>query len=154
MFSPLLFVMIPAFLLSIAGSARAECTVEWKYSRGKTFRTTKCDESQTELDEAKAAAAAPCMDLERELADACYDAVAASFELRREAMLRRTLREGATVEAAAERYGYTEEEVAQWIEANESHLDSYYEESDEASPEHLRADRELAELITTLGLTP
>ena len=65
-------------------------------------------------------------------------------------MLRRTLKEGATIEAAAELYGYTEEEVTQWIEANQPPLDAYYEEPGKVSPEYLQAQQAPAELLSTL----
>ena len=39
-------------------------------------------------------------------------------DLRKEAMLRRTSKDGASVTAAAQIYGYTEEEVRRWIERN------------------------------------
>ena len=150
MFRLLLFVMVPAFIFSIAGSAKAGCSVEWKHSGGKTFRAIECDESQAALDEAQALAAESCIDLDGEFVDACYAAVAASFRLRREAMLRRTLKEGATLEAAAAHHGYTDEEVAQWIEANEPPPDAYFKESDEVSLESLQAEQALTELLSTM----
>jgi hypothetical protein len=79
---------------------------------------------------------------------------AASFKLRREAMLRRTLKEGATFEAVAMLYGYTQEEVSDWAPANEPRVDLYYDESREPSPDVLEAEQALAELRVTLGLTP
>jgi hypothetical protein len=153
MFRPLLLVMVPALVFSIGGSAKAGCSVELKQSGGKTFRAIECDETQVALDEAREFAAESCASLEGQFVDACYDAVFASFELRREAMLRRTLKEGATLEAAAALYGYTEEELAQWIAANEPTYDSY-DPSEEVPQAVLEAEQALADVLTTLGLAP
>ena len=59
-----------------------------------------------------------CFTLTGEVDYECKEAVAESFEMRRESMLRRALKEGASVKAAAELYGYTEKEVERWIAAN------------------------------------
>jgi hypothetical protein len=153
MFHSLLLFMVPALVFSIGVSAKAGCDVKLKRSGGKTFRAIKCDERRAALDETREFAAESCADLHAEFSDACYDAVFASFELRREAMLRRTLKEGATLEAAATLYGYTEEEVSQSLAANEPTSDSY-DPSEEVPQAVLEAERALADVLIRLGLAP
>ena len=58
-------------------------------------------------------------------------------------MLRRVLKEGASVTAAAQLYGYTEEEVERWIAQN-TPTDRGYTEPDEVPAEILQAQRDLA----------
>jgi len=60
-------------------------------------------------------------------------------------MLRRVLKEGASITAAAQLYGYTEEEVAQWIDEN-TPADRGYTEPDEAPSDVLQTQQDLAEI--------
>ena len=92
-----------------------------------------------------------CTRVTPELETSCYDAVAASFRLRREAMLRRTLKEGASITAAAQLYGYTEEEVERWLAKN-TPTDRGYDEPEETPADVLQAEQDLAAAIAELGL--
>ena len=112
-------VSVGAAVLWMGGSAaNADCSVERRQAAGESFRVIVCDESREAIDDAMARASESCTTLTPELETSCYEAVAASFRLRREAMLRRALKEGASITAAAQLYEYTEEEVEQWIDEN------------------------------------
>ena len=98
--------------------ANADCSVETRQAAGKYFRVITCDESDQVISDAMARASESCVTPTGEVDYECKKAVAESFEMRRESMLRRALKEGASVKAAAELYGYTEKEVERWIAAN------------------------------------
>ena len=76
-------------------------------------RVIVCDEDPAVIQDAMARAQAPCAELPGEDRGSCYEAVAESFALRRESMIRRALRAGAAVDAIASRYGASPEEVQQ-----------------------------------------
>ena len=100
--------------------AFANCSVDTRSAGSKTFRIASCDESDSTIEEAKIRQSRSCDELEPEFVNDCYEAVAASLDLRRESMLRRALNEVATVEEAALQLGYSIGEVEDWIAANES----------------------------------
>ena len=142
----LVVVSVVAAVLWMGGSAaRADCSIERRQSAGKSFRVIKCDESQEVIDDAIARASDHCATMAPEFEASCYEAVAASYRLRREAMLRRALKEGASVTAAAQLFGYTEEEVERWIAKN-TPTDRGYTEPDEVPADILQAQRDLATL--------
>ena len=139
-------VCVVAAVLWLGGSAaNADCSVERRQAAGESFRVIRCDESQAVIDDALARASEPCATLAPEFETSCYEAVAASFRLRREAMLRRALKEGASITAAAQLYGYTEEEVARWIDENVP-TDRGYAEPEETPAAVLQVEQDLAEL--------
>jgi hypothetical protein len=126
-------------------AANADCSVERRQAAGKSFRVIKCDESQAAIDDAIARASESCAMLDPEFEISCKDAVVESFRLRREAMLRRVLKEGASVTAAAQLYGYTEEEVERWLAKN-TPTDRGYTEPDEVPAVVLQAQQDMATL--------
>lgn len=81
-------------------------------------RTFVSDDERTSTRRCFESASQSCATLAPDLETSCYYAVEESFRLRREAMLRRALKEGASIKAAAQLYGYSEEEVARWIDKN------------------------------------
>lgn len=99
-------------------SAKADCNVEKRQAAGNYFRVIKCDESQQAIDEAIVREAESCTDSTQNPESPCYDEIVESHRLRKEAMLRRALKDGASIEAAAQLYGYTVEEVEWWIAEN------------------------------------
>ncbi len=140
-------VWILATVVWLGGSAAyADCSVERRQAAGKSFRVIVCDESPEAIDDAIARASDHCATLAPEFETPCYEAVAASYWLRREAMLRRTLKEGASIRAAAQLHGFTEEEVERWLAKN-TPTDRGYTESDEVSAEVLQAQQDLATLL-------
>ena len=142
----LVMVSVGAAVLWLGGSAaNADCTVERRQAAGKYFRVIKCDESKEAIDDAIARASASCTTSTGEFDASCQDAVAESFRLRREAMLRRALKEGASITAAAQLYGYTEEEVERWLAKN-TPTDRGYSEPAEVSAAVLQAEQDLAKI--------
>jgi len=118
-FATVVWLIITVMWLG-GSAANADCSVEGRWVSGKYFLVIRCDESQEAIDDAIWIASEPCTTLAPEFQTSCQNAVAESFRVRREAMLRRALKEGASVTAAAQLYGYTEEEVVQWIDKNTS----------------------------------
>jgi len=114
-------VWIFATVVWLGGSAaNADCSVETRRAGGESFQVIRCDESPEAIDDAIARTLESCAMLDPEFETSCQNAVVESFRLRRDAMLRRVLKEGASITAAAQLYGYTEEEVEQWIDKNTS----------------------------------
>jgi len=143
-------VWVGALACCLGGSmARADCNVEMRQAAGKYHRVIKCDESKEAIDDAIARATDSCTSSTPDLESVCYDAVAESFRLRREAMLRRALKDGASVKAAAELYGYTEEQVERWI-ANNAPTDRGYPEPEEIPAAVLQAEQDL-EMIRAMA---
>ncbi len=136
-------VWIFATVVWLGGSAAyADCTVEGRQAAGKYFRVIVCDESPEAIDHAIARALKSCTTSTGEFDSACQDAVVESFRLRKEAMLRRTLKDGASIKAAAQLYGYSEEEVGRLIDKN-TPTDRGYTEPDEVPAEILQCERGL-----------
>ncbi len=139
-------VSVLAAVYWLGGSAaNADCSVEMRQAAGKYFRVIKCDESKAAIDGAIARASASCTTSTGEFDSSCQDAVAESYRLRREAMLRRSLKEGASITAAAQLYGYTEEEVERWLAKN-TPTDRGYDEPVEDPAAVLQVQQDLAEL--------
>jgi hypothetical protein len=126
-----------------SSAANADCSFEKRQAAGKSSRVINCDESRKAIYGAIARASEHCATLAPEFEASCYEAVRASFRLRREAMLRRVLKEGASVKAAAQLYGYTKKEVERWIARN-TPTNRGYTEPDEVPAEILQAQRDLA----------
>ncbi len=135
--------VVTAVLWMGSSAANADCGFGTRRAAGKSSRVIKCDESRKAIDDAIARASDHCATLAPEFEASCYEAVRASFRLRREAMLRRVLKEGASVKAAAQLYGYTKKEVERWIAENMP-TDRGYSEPDEVPAEILQAQRDLA----------
>ena len=145
-------VIVTATLLWLGGSAaQADCSVNTRRTFGKSLRVIQCDESRFPMDEAMLRAAESCETLDREFADTCYDAIMESFELRRESMLERTLKEGASVKAAAELYGYTEAEVEQRI-SERAAVGRGHSKPDEVPANVVQAEQDMAAALEKLGL--
>jgi len=109
-------VCIGAIGLLAAGASSAQdstCSVETRQVGGESFRVVRCDEDAEAISNAIADAQASCEELSGMAQLRCYEAVAASFELRRKSMIRRALAEGGTVEAVADRFDASLEEVEQ-----------------------------------------
>ena len=135
---------VVAAVLWMGGSAaNADCSVKRRQAAGKSFRVIQCDESREAINDAIARASEHCATLAPEIEASCYEAVRASFRLRREAMLRRVLKEGASVTAAAQLYGYTEKRVERWSAKN-TPTNRGYAEPDEVPAEILQAQKDLA----------
>jgi hypothetical protein len=126
-----------------SSAANADCSVERRQAAGNSFRVIQCDESRAAINGAISRASEHCATLAPEIKASCYEAVRASFRLRREAMLRRALKEGGSVTAAAQLYGYTEKKVERWIAKN-APTDRGYTEPDEVPAEILQAQKDLA----------
>lgn len=126
-----------------SSAANADCSIERRHAAGNSFRVIQCDESRAAINGAIARASEHCATLAPKTKASCYEAVRASFRLRREAMLRRVLKEGASVTAAAQLYGYTEKKVERWIAKN-TPTNRGYTEPDEVPAEILQAQRDLA----------
>jgi len=137
--------VVGAVLWMGGSAANADCRVERRQTAGKSLRVIKCDASQRAIDDAIARGSASCTTSTGDLASSCYDAVAESYRLRREAMLRRTLKEGASITAAARLHGYTEEEVERWLAKNMP-TDRGYNEPVEDPAAVLQVQRDLANL--------
>ena len=109
-------VCIGAIGLLAAGASSAQdstCSVETRQVGGESFRVVRCDEDAEAISNAIADAQASCEELSGMAQLRCYEAVAASFELRRKSMIRRALAEGGTAEAVADRFDASLEEVGQ-----------------------------------------
>jgi len=148
---PTVVIVMATFLWMGGSAAEADCSVDTRRTFGKSFRVIQCDESQFATDEAMLRAAESCETLDREFVDPCYDAIVGSFELRRESMLQRTLKEGASIKAAAELYGYTEVEVEQRIAEN-TPVDRGHSKPDEAPADVVQAEQDIAAELEKLGL--
>lgn len=103
--------VVVASLLAPAGASAEEstCRVEQRFG----LRVVECDEDPAATNEAMARAQGACLELGVEDQPSCYEAVAESFTLRREAMVRRALRAGWGTDAIVSRYGSSPEEVEQ-----------------------------------------
>jgi len=97
--------------LLAAGASAEESTCRVEQRLG--LRVIECDEDPAANAEAVARAQATCLELAAEDQPSCYEAIAESFVLRREAMVRRALRAGWGVDAIVSRYGSSPEEVEQ-----------------------------------------
>ncbi len=134
--------VVTAVLWMGSSAANADCSFGKRRAAGKSSRVIKCDENWKAIDGAIARASEHCATLAPEFEASCYEAVRASFQLRREAMLRRALKEGASVKAAAQLSGYTKKEVERWIAKN-TPTNRGYTEPDEIPAEILQAQRDL-----------
>ena len=142
-------------LLTPGGSSAQDssCRVELKQLGAKKFRVILCDEDPAAINDAIARAQSTCNDLPTDEQPDCYEAVAASFELRRTAMMRRALREGQAPEAVADRFGasLTEVELLQAeLAPPEGQTDP--EAAQAAAAELERVERDLADFMAREGL--
>jgi hypothetical protein len=103
--------MALASFLAVAGASAEESTCRVEQRRG--LRVIECDEGPAATDEAMARAQASCLELAVEDQPGCNEAVAETFRLRRESMVRRALRAGWGTDAIVSRYGSSPEEVAE-----------------------------------------
>jgi len=107
-------LVLAACLLGPSSPAQeSTCSVETRQADGRSFRVARCDEDAAAVDDAMARAQASCNELAGETQARCHEAVAASFELRRKAMIRRALREGMPADAVADRLDASIDEVQQ-----------------------------------------
>ena len=104
-------VVVLVTLLAPAGASAEESTCRVEQRLG--LRVIHCDEGPAATDEAMARAQATCLDLAPEDQPSCTEAVAESFALRREAMVRRALRAGWATDAIVSRYGSSPEAIEQ-----------------------------------------
>jgi hypothetical protein len=147
---PALVLVLLMGLLGPGGSSAqgSTCSVELRQAGIKKFRMIRCDEDPAAMNDAILRARAACKELPAENQPGCFEAVADSFELRREAMMRRALREGATAEAVADRYGASLAEVERLqaeMPPRESEVDS---EAQARAAEELRAvERDLQDWL-------
>ncbi len=129
------------------------CTVETRKVEGKTFRVIRCDEDTATTEEAIAKAQSSCDELAGAAQIQCYQAVEASFELRREAMIRRALSDGASVDAVASKYDAPLEAVQQ-AQAEMAPPDTTEPEIDAArAAARVQAEQDLVDWMAQEGLT-
>jgi hypothetical protein len=141
------------FLSSAGVSADDSCEVRVRQIGAKSVRVVHCDEDPATIDAAIDRAQASCDELPGETRLECLDAIAASFALRHQSMIRRALREGGTSEAVADHYGASVEEVEQ-IRAEMAPPERTIDAEAEASRAAARelAERDFLELMAREGL--
>ncbi len=146
-------VLVIGLVAPGVGSAQSTCTVETRKVDGETFRVIHCDEGSAATEEAIAQAQASCDELAGEAQLRCYEAVVASFELRREAMIRRALSDGATVDAVAIRYDASLDAVQQ-VQAEMAPPESVIDPEIDAAraAARVQAEQDVADWMAREGL--
>ncbi len=150
----LVSVVVIGLVAPGVGSAQdSTCTVETRKEDGETFRVIRCDEDSAATQDGIAQAQASCDELGGEAQPQCYQAVVASFELRRQSMIRRALSEGATVDAVASEYDASLEAVQQVQAEMAPPEDGSDPEIDAArAAARVQAEQDLADWMAQEGL--